>query len=77
MTNAGMAGRTHTKTARKRMKAAQQARRARERAGGSPTVYQEMEQALDGVAARTDPAVVTLAVAARRMTRFAQGKVRC
>lgn len=73
----GMSGRRHTKVARQRMKIAQQARRARERAARPPTLYQEMQQAMDGVAARTDPAVVALAVAARRMTRFAQGKVRC
>ena len=73
----GMSGCRHTKVARQRMKVAQQARRARERAACSPTLYQEMQQAMDGVAARTDPAVVALAVAARRMTRLAQGKVRC
>jgi len=35
-----------------------------------------MEAALDGVALKTDPAVIALTVAARRMPRFAQGKVR-
>jgi hypothetical protein len=36
-----------------------------------------MEAALGRLTARTDPTVVALTVAARRMTRFAQGKVRC